>query len=155
MASTDAVIDFRPASIGDIDALLHLETTCFQHDRLSRRSFRHHISSSTCTLIVAQSNSELVGYALAFYRKDSKEARLYSLAVSQCARGLGVGRSLMVAIESAASERGKSAIFLEVATSNLGAIALYESQGYSVFGVYQDYYQNHDDALRMRKPLVS
>lgn len=155
MASSDAVIDYRPASISDIDALLQLENTCFQYDRLSRRSFRHHIGSSTCTVIVAQRSTEMVGYALAFYRKHSKEARLYSLAVSQRARGLGVGRSLMASIEDAAIERGKRAIYLEVATTNLGAIALYESQRYSVFGVYQDYYQNHDDALRMRKPLVS
>jgi ribosomal protein S18 acetylase RimI-like enzyme len=155
MASSDAVIDYRPASISDIDALLHLENTCFQYDRLSRRSFRHHIGSSTCDLIVAQHSNEIVGYALAFYRKGSKEARLYSLAVNQSARGLGVGRGLMAAIETAAIARGHRLIRLEVATTNAVAIALYESQGYSVFGLYRGFYENHGDALRMRKRLFS
>ena len=40
---------------------------------------------------------------------------------------------------------------LEVAKDNAAAIRLYESAGYVAFGTYEDYYEDHRDALRMQK----
>lgn len=153
MASADAVIDFRPASIGDIDALLHLETICFQHDRLSRRSFRHHIRSSKRDLTVALRQGQLLGYGLVLYHQGTRLARMYSLAVSPEARGLGVGRGLMRTLEQNARRAGRHYMRLEVATNNTNAIALYESEGYRPFGEYLDYYEDHSNALRMHKRI--
>ena len=43
---------------------------------------------------------------------------------------------------------------LEVAVGNAGAIALYKKLGFTQFGMYTDYYDDHTDALRMQKVLV-
>jgi len=40
-----------------------------------------------------------------------------------------------------------------VARGNHAAIKLYESLGYAVIGIYKDYYEDHQDALRMQKQL--
>ena len=45
MASPDAPITYRAAALADVEGLVALENTCFHYDRMSRRSFRHHIRS--------------------------------------------------------------------------------------------------------------
>jgi len=48
----------------DIDALLALENAVFTTDILSRRSFRHFLTSPKSSLIVAEESGKLAGYAL-------------------------------------------------------------------------------------------
>jgi predicted double-glycine peptidase len=42
---------------------------------------------------------------------------------------------------------------LEVGSDNSTAIRLYESLGYTSFGIYHDYYDDHKDAIRMQKRI--
>ena len=44
----------RAATIDDLEALIEIEALCFSSDKLSRRSFRHHIKSLNSDLLVAQ-----------------------------------------------------------------------------------------------------
>jgi len=73
-------------------------------------------------------------------RQTGPEAELLTLAVSPDQRRQGLGRALMAAFETAVRENGGAQIFLEVAESNLGAIALYRSEGYGDAGYRKDYY---------------
>ena len=84
-----ANVDVRSAQTEDLNALLALEEKSFTGDRLSRRSFRHAITSSGSALLVAINESGLLGYALLHLRQGTHLARLYSLAVAPEARGLG------------------------------------------------------------------
>jgi ribosomal protein S18 acetylase RimI-like enzyme len=61
----------------------------------------------------------------------------------------------MAAAEAAALARGRRAMRLEVHDHNTRAIARYEKSGYRLFGRHRDYYDDHGDALRFEKPLVS
>jgi len=153
MASSDAPITYRAATLADVESLVALENTCFNYDRMSRRSFRHHIRSEKRDLTLAEQNGVLLGYGLVLYHQGTRLARMYSLAVSPEARGLGVGRGLMRVLERNAIRVGRHYMRLEVAKHNLGAIGLYESEGYLPFGEYQDYYEDHADALRMHKRI--
>lgn len=142
----------RPAELSDLETLLQLEQVSFSSDRLSKRSFRHHIQSHHSDLLVADSGAgQLLAYGLVLKRQGTRLARLYSLAVSPEARGRGVARRLMAALEHYAAEDERHFMRLEVATHNISAIALYEACGYRVFGEYIDYYEDHTDALRMHK----
>ncbi|MGB5741739.1 MAG: ribosomal-protein-alanine acetyltransferase, partial [Sedimenticolaceae bacterium] len=38
------MVDIRPATLSDLTALLGLENSCFDDDRISRRQFRHLLS---------------------------------------------------------------------------------------------------------------
>ncbi len=153
-----ATMAIRPACIADLDTLLAVEQACFASDRLSRRSFRHQIQSDDSVLLVATLNHapekpRIVGYVLCFLHKGTRLARLYSLAVLPDARGMSLGKQLLNACEEAAELRERLYMRLEVAKTNVQAIAVYEASGYRKFGEYQDYYDDHQDALRMQKTL--
>jgi ribosomal protein S18 acetylase RimI-like enzyme len=152
-ASNTAKIAIRPACEGDLDALCTIEALCFATDRLSRRRFRHWIAAHNREFLVAQRDTEILGYGLVLLHRGTRLARLYSLAVSPAARGTGLGRTLMNALEHATAERTRLYMRLEVAEDNHAAIALYKALGYVAFGSYEDYYEDHQSALRMQKRI--
>jgi ribosomal protein S18 acetylase RimI-like enzyme len=144
----------RAARAADLDRLLALEARCFEHDRLSRRSFRRFLSSDTASCLVAERAGDLVGYALVLFHGRTALARLYSMAVAPEHQGHGLGRALLGAAEAAALDRGTAVMRLEVHPRNAAAIALYRSAGYVEFGVYRGFYEDDSDALRMQHALV-
>lgn len=143
----------RPVRESDLPQLLKLEETCFETDRLSRRSFLHWFRVGHRLFLVAEHGTELLGYGLVILYKGTRLARLYSIAVRTDVRRNGIGRDLLEQLEEMASSRGRLAMRLEVNRINRPAIALYESSGYRVFGLYEDYYEDHHDALRMQKRI--
>jgi ribosomal protein S18 acetylase RimI-like enzyme len=145
--------NIRRGRIGDLDALLALENAVFTTDILSRRSFRHFLTSRTGTLIVAEESGKLAGYALVLYPPRSKLARLYSIAVAPHIGRRGIGPLLLKAAEDAAARRHRRVMRLEVHEHNTRAIGRYEKSGYRLFGRHRDYYDDHADALRFEKPL--
>ncbi|VUD68743.1 Mycothiol acetyltransferase [Thalassocella blandensis] len=149
-----AAINLREASMADLDELIRLETLCFAKDQLSRRSFKRWISVQHGSLLVAEKEQRLIGYGLLWCHKGTRLARLYSLAVDPEMRGLGIANQLIDALENVARENKRIYMRLEVAKKNTAAIAFYRKNGYSVFGEYYDYYEDHDDALRMQKRIL-
>ncbi|WP_101757115.1 GNAT family N-acetyltransferase/peptidase C39 family protein [Oceanicoccus sp. KOV_DT_Chl] len=147
-------LDIREAELSDVDALLAIEDRCFDSDRLTRRSFRHWIKAEHGILLVAQQHQKILGYGLVWCHQGTRLARLYSLASLPEARGQGVARQLLSALEKAAAEQGRLFLRLEVAKHNETAIALYQNNGYRIFGEFSDYYEDHSDALRMQKIIA-
>jgi ribosomal protein S18 acetylase RimI-like enzyme len=146
-------VTVRPAGERDIDALLAIETACFELDRVSRRSFRRFVARGHAAVLLAEADGRPVGYALVLFRAGTVLARLYSVAVLPDAQGLGVGRLLMQAAEAAAVDRDCLLLRLEVRPDNAAAIALYRARGYRAFDRIPDYYEDHSEALRMQKAL--
>lgn len=149
-------ISIRTSLISDLSKLLKVEDVCFENDRLSRRSFKHHIQSPDSLLLVAETDTEdpqVVGYILCLLHRGTRLSRLYSLAVHPEKRGEAIGEKLLNKAEELTAKRGRLSMRLEVAKSNKAAIALYERAGYRKFGEYHDYYEDHQDALRMQKNI--
>lgn len=144
----------RKARIKDYAAINSIEQECFVGDKLSSRRIRHWIGADNGILRVVEDAQGLLGYGLVLLRKDSAVARLYSIAVTPRARGMGLGQRLMRQLEKAAAKSEREIMRLEVARGNHAAIKLYGSLGYAVIGVYSDYYEDHQDALRMQKRLI-
>ena len=144
----------RPAVLGDLDALVELEARCFITDRISRRSFRHLLTRGHARILVAEADGGLAGYVGVLFSRGTSMARIYSLAVAPRRRGRGLGRALVAAAEAAAREHNCGEVRLEVRADNAGAIGLYESAGYRRFGMLADYYEDHADAIRLRKSLA-
>jgi ribosomal protein S18 acetylase RimI-like enzyme len=144
----------RAARAEDLDRLLVLENRCFEHDRLSRRSFRHFLSSDTASCLVAERDGELLGYVLVLFHGRTALARLYSMAVAPEHRAQGLGRILLNAAEAVALDGGAAIMRLEVHPANFAAIALYRRAGYLEFGIYRGFYEDDSDALRMQHVLV-
>ncbi|WP_237068073.1 GNAT family N-acetyltransferase/peptidase C39 family protein [Microbulbifer guangxiensis] len=154
MPSSESIpFSIRPALVTDVPALHALEQRCFDADRLSRRRLRHWVAADNRVFLVAEQDSQLLGYALVLLRRGTRLARLYSLAVATEGRGRGLGRALLLAAEQASVENGRLFMRLEVAASNAAAIALYQQLGYRTFGHYPAYYEDDGDALRMQKRI--
>jgi ribosomal-protein-alanine acetyltransferase len=144
----------RPATAEDIDALVEIESRCFDTDRLSRRSFRHMITKAHAALLLEEDEHTVHGYVLVLFNAGTSLARMYSIAVDPQYRGQGIGRRLVTAAEQAALAQDCVTLRLEVRMDNASSIALYETMGYRRFGFYDDYYEDHMDALRYEKRLV-
>ncbi|MDF1610237.1 peptidase C39 family protein [Hoeflea sp. YIM 152468] len=143
----------RPATIGDIDALVAIETVVFPADRISRRSFRTLIDRPTAETLVAEADGQICGYAMILFRAGAALARLYSLAIAPGQAGKGYGRALLAAAENAAMEHDRILLRLEVREDNTTAISLYKNAAYRRIGRVADYYADGMAALRFEKLL--
>ena len=143
----------REATLDDVNALSELEETCFETDRISRRSFKWMIKKGHSLLLVATTNDTLVAYVLLLYSQGTSLGRVYSLAVDANYRKAGIAAKLMQEAETQALDDGRSFLRLEVRPDNLGAIKLYEKLGYQPFDIVTDFYEDHADAIRMMKVL--
>jgi ribosomal-protein-alanine acetyltransferase len=144
----------RRASLNDVEALEAFENRVFPGDCLSRRSFRYYVSTETAIMRVMKQDGVIAAYSLVAFRKGSKIARLYSIAVDPVFEGQGVGRALLKTCEKDARAHGCETLRLEVRIDNKRAIALYEKNGYARFDEFEDYYEDGATAIRLEKALI-
>lgn len=93
------------------------------------------------------------GFALG--RAIAGEAELLTLAVAPEARRRGVGAALLAAFEAEAAARGAARAYLEVASDNPAAQALYTRAGWRHAGLRHGYYGGGVDAVIMHKALTA
>lgn len=144
----------RQGQLTDIEKLVHLENSCFDYDRISRRSFRYFLTKSRAVLLVEEVKGEILAYILLLFHRGTSLARLYSIAVNSASRQHGVAKKLVAAGETAAVDRDCITIRLEVRDDNIPSIRLFESLGYQKFGRYLNYYEDDSDAIRLEKRLL-
>jgi ribosomal protein S18 acetylase RimI-like enzyme len=144
----------RDATPTDLDAILHLENTSFQGDRLSRRSLGRLLRRGRGFTLVDDVDGELRGYVLVLLRSGTSLARLYSIAVGPRWRGKGIAADLVTAAERRAHEEHCSLMRLEVRGDNAASLVLFETLGYRRFGIHEAYYEDAMDAVRLEKRLL-
>jgi ribosomal-protein-alanine N-acetyltransferase len=83
------------------------------------------------------------------------EAEILTLAVTPGVRRQGVGRALLRSAIEAAESRGCPIMFLEVSSSNLPALTLYQNTGFKPVGSRSGYYGPGLDALILRRTAGS
>ena len=91
------------------------------------------------------------GFILA--RVAAEEAEILTLAVRPAARRQGLGQALVRAAAQEAAKNGAQSLFLEVATTNQAACALYQKQGFVPAGMRKSYYPGGLDALVLKAQL--
>lgn len=151
-----ATVTIRPATLGDLDALVALEHAAFSSDRAERRAIRHAIGSPSMSLLVALDGGDtsiLVAAATLERRKGSLACRLSSIAVSPGRAGQGLGGIMLDAAEADARTHGRTTLRLEVRADNGAGIRLYERHGYTRFAVLEEYYEDGMEAWRYEKAL--
>jgi acetyltransferase len=101
------------------------------------------------TVLVAEVDAEVVGMAHiapSGAANASHRAEVQRVAVASEARGTGVGRELMKAVEEIAFARGLTLLWLTTHDAS-DACAFYEAVGYSKLGVMAEYSQRPDGSL--------
>ncbi|HEU4427142.1 MAG TPA: GNAT family N-acetyltransferase [Myxococcota bacterium] len=93
------------------------------------------IANGTALVMIARRAGEPLGVAVCFLGYSTFAARpllnLHDLAVVEKARGAGVGRALLAAVETAARARGCVKLTLEVREDNARARRLYRHVGFA------------------------
>ncbi len=149
---TDVVC--RRVGLNRTDDLLALEESCFPTDRINRRNLRNLLRSPSAYCVAAYHRGRLVGSMVILFRRTSRSARIYSLAVQEEARGMGIGRRMMAKAVKEARWRGCDRMRLEVRMDNIPAIRLYQALGFTDTDVLPGYYEDGSHAFVMRKELM-
>jgi len=123
------------------EALAALHAICFEMPRpWSAQEFAGFLDADS-TIFAGNSN----GFALG--RVVVGEAELLTLAVHPDHQGQGIGRQWLSRYHQLARSNGATESFLEVASNNAAAIALYQKAGYSLTATRPRYYRHPNGQL--------
>ncbi|MBF0175900.1 MAG: GNAT family N-acetyltransferase [Magnetococcales bacterium] len=147
------MVQLRPACVADIPNMEQIERACFATDRLAGKHFRHLLTRGHAITLIALLATRIQGYGLLLLRRNSRSARLYSLAIHPAERRAGLGRIVLSGLEEIAISHQLTSIHLEVRVDNAPAIAFYHGLGYRSCAILAGYYADHQDAYRMKKRL--
>ena len=148
----------RRATVDDLDAIMAIESSVFVTDAWPPSIMRAELTDEHGYYLVAFPPDEPMQIdAYAGLRSPLREpqADIQTIAVSEGARGKGLGRVLMLQLISEAHTRGAREVFLEVRDDNPAAQALYVSLGFEQIAVRPKYYQPDGvDAIIMRLAIT-
>ena len=129
-----------------------LEQACFS-DPWSLQAVTGEITNPLSLWLVAVEENRVIGYIGS--QSVLGEADMMNLAVSQDARGKGIGAKLVLALMERLRQNGVYHLTLEVRVSNAPAISLYQKLGFQSIGRRPNYYYHpKEDALIMGQELL-
>lgn len=129
-------------------AVAEIEKLCFSHP-WSEATVSSEIKSGFSDFFGAFEEEKLAGYIGG--RTIAGETEIFNVAVSPEFRRKGIAKALIGKFIETVREKETQVIFLEVRTSNLSAISLYEKSGFVFCGIRKDYYTDpKENALLMR-----
>jgi ribosomal-protein-alanine N-acetyltransferase len=106
------------------------------------------------TCRVAEIGVVTVGYGI--LSVAAGEAHLLNLCIGDAYRCRGIGRRLLAHLLLAAANGGAREAFLEARPSNISAIRLYQSLGFTQIGMRRGYYQaveGREDAIVLKRRI--
>lgn len=151
-------VTVRAARAADAASLAALDERAFPPpDRFPLRVWRHLLGPArrnrSAVAVVAQgADDDVLGAAALLLRRNSRVARLYTVAVDPAARGLGLGRRLIAEVLAHAPRRC-DVLSLEVRAANAAARALYERLGLRAVAQLAGYYGDGAFGVRYRGDL--
>ena len=152
----------RPYQPPDFDALVALDQLCFPKTiAYGRREMKLYLQAPGAHCILAEAPSPttssheppgtIAGFILT--ERDAEFAHIITLDVLEPFRRQSVGSLLLQAAEREAASNGVTAMYLETATTNKAAIALWKKHGYGETGTIENYYGRGQNAFEMLKSL--
>lgn len=142
----------RSATSCDATALAAIHAQCFDHEVWDKAAIAGLLATPGCFALVEE---DLTGFIL--LRGAAEEVELLTLAVAPATRRRGLATCLVSRACDAAAERGAVAMFLEVNSRNIPAIALYKRLGFIQVGLRKAYYATphgmREDALVLRADI--
>lgn len=149
-----ASLRVRPAVHGEGTLLANLNAACLPQP-WDARFFEQAIEDKGGFAFVGEANGVPLGFVLA--RAVAEEAEILALGVLAAHRRNGLGRLLLRAAAGQAQALGANALFLEVASNNVAARALYSQSGLREVGTRKNYYgatEDHDALLLRGEPAA-
>lgn len=145
------MIEYGPLTMDDAPRCADLEARLFMgDDPWPAAAFRQELSVKHTRYVAARDGETLVGYGgiARLGRLPPYEYEIHTIGVDPAYQGKGIGRKLLADL----LDNARGAVFLEVRTDNVAAIALYESVGFVQVGLRKRYYRvSGADAYTMRR----
>ncbi len=133
----------RVACLDDLDGLVAVEAA--SKAEIDREYFRGELNNPLSRCYLAQDSvSQKICAYLIVWQLDEGDFELHHLATLPQFRRLGLARRLFDHLLQAHADSLKR-IFLEVRAGNLGAIAFYQSLGFTRIGQRRQYYRRPDE----------
>lgn len=143
----------REAKESDLEEVMRIEKASFSKYPFPIEVFEELLRRCPKYFLIAEYKGGISGYVCG--RLVGKSLGLVvSIAVEPALRRRGIGRILMLELESRFREDHVKTVRLEVGVDNDAAIRLYESLGYETVGLRRKYYPDGSDALIMVKNLL-
>ena len=151
----------RPYQPSDFDALVAMDQKCFPKPiAYGRREMKAYLQAQGSHCIVAevspvQTEDESAGTIAGFILTecDAEFAHIITLDVLKIFRRHSIGSLLLRAAEQETASLGATSMYLETATTNKPAIALWKKHGYRENGTIENYYGRGQHAFEMQKQL--
>ncbi len=146
----------RPATLADLNQLQIIEQRCFAPDHaFSRRQIRSLIVNPHVMCAVAAEGDAVLGWVVTMMRqhRHRRSGRVYNLAIHPDHRKRRLGQSLLDHAIGQLKANGVQRVYIEVATTNQRAQALYENTGFRLVRILRDYYHNGEHGLSMCLPV--
>lgn len=151
---SEPTYSIRPVSEDDLKVLVEIDRA-IQKNHWTHDHFVSELSkpfSETWVLTDNETDSQIVGY-LVFWGLEN-ESHLLTIGVPTAFRGLGFARLLLQKLISVSTSRNYRRVTLEVRQSNMPAISLYQSLGFSVTHTRRRFYPDGEDAYFMELLLT-
>jgi len=139
----------REMSFKDLELVVEIENECFKIP-WTRSMFLSIMSTPNSRLIIYEID-KIIGYGIAILHKDT--IHIANVAVRKEHRYQGIGSEILSYLLHFGVSLGKKKAVLEVRSSNLPAISLYEKFGFYKAGVEKRYYPDGEDAVIMVKEI--
>ena len=153
----DPGLILRPYRPSDFESLLAMDQACFPKTiAYGRREMKIYLQSEGSHCIVAEfpgpaTHGMLAGFILT--ERSREFAHVITLDVLERFRRQSIGSLLLQAAEQEAASHGVACMYLETATTNKAAIALWKKHGYRETGTIENYYGRGQNAFEMLKPM--
>jgi len=140
-------LELKPLTNEHLPGILEIDRLCFG-GLWSENAYSLELDSPNSDLLGLFVPTDTPLAAMGCLWAILEEAHITVLAVHPQYQGQGFGQALLYSLLIAACDRGLERATLEVASSNLAAISLYQKFGFKTAGLRRQYYKDTgEDAL--------
>lgn len=150
MADLSYKYEFVPATLRDLIPLRRLEKLCFPLDAWPLLDMIGALTFPNTVRFKVRDAEEIVAFIVGEVRGSTRTGWIATVCVHPDYRRQGIAEALLRLCEQ---EMSQPRIRLTVRESNLGAIKLYQANGYYEVSRWKQYYKGGEDGVVMEKIL--
>ena len=135
-------VKIETATIKLLDQLFQIEEQCFDQEAFSKRQIAYLLTDYNTIAFVAKVNEVVVGFIIAQVEmeENTEFGHVITINVVRNFRRKGIGKRMLLQIETILKQKGVEQSLLEVREDNHSAINLYQTLGYKTIGKLENYY---------------